>query len=395
MSNVTQAAAGEAALRDAHDAAHVDTRAPARRKKLFALLGAAVAVCATGYGAYWHFIASRYVSTDNAYTAAEVASVTPAVTGIVKTVNIVDTQAVRKGDVLVVIDDTDARLALAQAEAEVGRAERKVRGYIATDKGLTALVAARAADAAQMKAKIVSAQADYDRTAIDLKRREALAQSGSVSGEELSNARASFASAKASLAAAKAALEQAHASRGEAVGSLDANKVLIDDTTVDTNPEVQLARAKRDQARVDLGRTVLRAPFDGVVAQRNVQVGQRVKPGDTLLSVVPMNDVHVDANFKEVQLDKVHVGQPATMTSDMHGSRVEYHGHVTGLAGGSGSAFAMIPAQNATGNWIKVVQRLPVRISIDPDELRAHPLSVGLSMEVEVDTHAEAGNEAH
>ncbi|WP_415767943.1 HlyD family efflux transporter periplasmic adaptor subunit [Paraburkholderia sp. J69-1] len=371
------------------------TGAPLRRKKLFAMLGAAIVLCAGGYGTWWYCVGSRYVSTDNAYTAAEVASVTPAVTGIVKTVNVVDTQRVKRGDVLIVVDNTDAQLALEQAEAEVGSAERKVLGYMATDKGLTALVAARAADTARMQAQIASAQADYERAAIDLKRREALVQSGSVSGEELSNARAAFTSAQAALEGAKAALMQAKASRGQAQGSLDANKVLFVDTTVDTNPEVLLARARRDQARVDLARTVLRAPFDGVVAQRDVQVGQRVKPGDTLMSVVPLDDVHVDANFKEVQLDNVKVGQPATMTSDLHGGHVVYHGHVVGLAGGSGSAFAMIPAQNATGNWIKVVQRLPVRVSVDPAELRAHPLSVGLSMNVEVDTRANASDAAH
>ncbi len=362
------------------------------RKKLFALLGLAIAVCAAGAAGYWHFVGSRYVSTDNAYTSAETASITPAVTGIIKRVNAVDTQYVHRGDVLVVIDDTDARIALAQAQAQVGQAERKVRAYLATDKGLTAAVQARAADEARMQAQIASAQADYDRTALDLRRREKLASNGSVSGEEVSNARASFASAKASLDAARAAAAQASASRGEAIGSLDANKVLIDDTTVDTNPEVLLERAKRDQAQVDLERTVLRAPFDGVVAKRQVQAGERVNPGDALMSLVPIGNVHVDANFKEVQLDKVRIGQPVTLTSDLYGGGVTYHGHVEGLSGGTGSAFAMIPAQNATGNWIKVVQRLPVRIAIDPAELKAHPLSVGLSMEAEIDTRATQAN---
>ena len=358
------------------------------RKKLFALLGLAIAVSAAGAAGYWHFVGARYVSTDNAYTSAETASITPAVTGIIKQVNAVDTQYVHQGDVLVVIDDTDARIALAQAQAQLGQAERKVRGYLATDKGLTAAVQARAADEARMQAQIASAQADYDRTALDLQRREKLSANGSVSGEELSNARAAFASAKASLVAARAAAAQASASRGEAIGSLDDNKVLIDDTTVDTNPEVLLARAKRDQAQVDLQRTVLRAPFDGVVAKRQAQAGERVNPGDALMSLVPIGNVHVDANFKEIQLDKVRVGQPVTLTSDLYGSGVTYHGRVEGMSGGTGSAFAMIPAQNATGNWIKVVQRLPVRIAIDPAELKAHPLSVGLSMEAEIDTRA-------
>ncbi|HKR41058.1 MAG TPA: HlyD family secretion protein, partial [Paraburkholderia sp.] len=273
-----------------------------KRKKLFALLGGVIAIAGLAYASYWYFIGSRYVSTDNAYTAAEVASITPSVSGVVQHVAAVDTQHVHKGDVLVVIDNTDAKLALAQAEAELGRAERKVRGYLANDAGLTAQVDARAADEARMDAQIASAQADFDRASIDLKRREALAHSGSVSGEELSNAQATFTSAKAALEAAHASALQAKANRAAAIGSLDANKVLTAKTTVDTNPEVLLARARRDQARVDLERTVLRAPVDGVVAKREVQVGQRVSPGASLLSVVPVDSLHVDANFKEVQL---------------------------------------------------------------------------------------------
>jgi membrane fusion protein (multidrug efflux system) len=365
---------------------------PSNRKKLFALLGGAILVAGIGYASYWHFVASHYVSTDNAYTAAEVASITPAVSGIVKSVPVVNTQQVRKGDVLAVVDDTDAKIALAQAEAELGRAERKVRGFVATDTQLTAQVSARAADETRMAAQIASAQADFDRAAIDLQRREVLSHSGSVSGEELSNARAAFATARAALDAARAAALQAKASRDAAVGSLEANKVLIADTTVDTNPEVLLARARRDQARVDLERTVLRAPVDGVVASRQVQIGQRVQSGTTLMKVVPIESVYVDANYKETQLGKVRIGQPVELKSDLYGSKVVYHGKVEGFSGGSGSAFAMIPAQNATGNWIKVVQRLPVRVRMDPAELRAHPLGINLSMEATVDTRG--GNDA-
>jgi membrane fusion protein (multidrug efflux system) len=361
---------------------------PSNRKKLFALLGGAILVAGLGYASYWQFVASHYVSTDNAYTAAEVASITPAVSGIVKSVPVVNTQHVHKGDVLAVIDDTDAKIALAQAEADLGRAERKVRGYVATDTQLSAQVNARSADETRMAAQIASAQADFDRAKIDLQRREVLSHTGSVSGEELSNARAAFATATAALDAARAAALQAKASRDAAVGSLQANKVLIADTTVDTNPEVLLARARRDQARVDLERTVLRAPVDGVIASRQVQVGERVQTGAALMSVVPVESVYVDANFKETQLGKVRIGQPVELKSDLYGSKVVYHGKVAGLAGGSGSAFAMIPAQNATGNWIKVVQRLPVRVRIDPAELRAHPLGISLSMEATVDTRA-------
>ncbi|MGF6854747.1 HlyD family efflux transporter periplasmic adaptor subunit [Paraburkholderia sp. CI3] len=389
--------ASAASAASAAPAAPVDTDAaagapPSNRKKLFALLGGAILVAGLGYASYWHFVASHYVSTDNAYTAAEVASITPAVSGIVKSVPVVNTEQVHKGDVLAVVDDTDAKIALAQAEADLGRAERKVRGYVATDAQLAAQVSARAADESRMAAQIASAQSDFDRAAIDLQRREVLARTGSVSGEELSHARAAFAAGRAALDAARAAVSQAKASRDAAVGSLEANRVLIADTTVDTNPEVLLARAKRDQARVDLERTVLRAPVDGVVASRQVQVGQRVQTGTTLMKVVPIESVYVDANYKETQLGKVRIGQPVELKSDLYGSKVVYHGKVEGFSGGSGSAFAMIPAQNATGNWIKVVQRLPVRVRIDPAELRAHPLGINLSMEATVDTRG--GNDA-
>lgn len=177
------------------------------------------------------------------------------------------------------------------------------------------------------------------------------------------------------------------------MGSRQANAVLIANATEDTNPEVALARAKRDQAAVDLGRTVIRAPVDGVVAKRQVQLGQRVKSGTALLSIVPVQDMHVDANFKEVQLENVRIGQPATVKADIYGGSASYRGVVEGFSGGSGAAFAAIPAQNATGNWIKVVQRLPVRIKLDAAELEKHPLKVGLSMVVTIDTSA-SGSQA-
>ncbi|HWT51959.1 MAG TPA: HlyD family efflux transporter periplasmic adaptor subunit, partial [Caulobacter sp.] len=185
---------------------------------------------------------------------------------------------------------------------------------------------------------------------------------------------------------AKAAQVQALANRAAAAGSLAANTVLTDGTTVATNPEVEAARAKVEQAKLDLERTVIRAPIDGVVTRRNVQIGQRVAPGATLMQVVPIQQAYVDANFKEGQLRKVAVGQPVELKADLYGGSVTYHGKVVGLSGGTGSAFALIPAQNATGNWIKVVQRLPVRIAIDPADLKAHPLRVGLSMTAAVDT---------
>ena len=369
-------------------------RATASRKKGCVLLATAIALAAGGCGAYYYFIGSRYVTTDNAYTAAEIAEATPAVGGIVQVVNVVDTQHVKKGDVLVQLDDTDAKLALAQAEADYGMAKRRVRSYLANDEGLAAQVNAREADEKQAQARLAAAKADFAKAQLDLKRREALVQSGSVSGEELTNARNGLIQSEANLNAAKAAAAQAVANRLSTIGSKKANAAQIVDTTVDTNPEVRLAQARLEQAKVDLARTVIKAPVDGVVARRQVQVGQRVQIGAPLVSVVPLQDVHVDANFKEVELRDVKMGQPVEVTADIYGDKVVYHGVVTGLAGGTGSAFSMIPAQNATGNWIKVVQRLPVRITLDPRELAARPLQVGLSMEATIDTSKSENRDA-
>ena len=361
-----------------------------RRNKRLLALGGGVVVVAAAATAYWTLYASHFVSTDNAYAAVEVAQVTPAIGGTVAEVKVKDTQAVKQGDVLVTIDPTDAKLALAQAEAELGRAVRRVRAYVANDGGLAAQVSARVAEEKRAEAQLSAAQADFERAQIDLKRRQALLASGSVSGDELTKAQNAHAAAQANLASAKAAIVQASANRVAAQGAREANAALIDQAQGDSNPEILLARAKRDQAKIDLERTVIRAPMDGVVAKRQVQLGQRVPAGAPLLSVVPVQDIYVNANFKEGQLQKVRPGQSATVTSDLYGSSVTYHGVVEGLAGGSGSAFAAIPAQNATGNWIKVVQRLPLRIRLDAQELAAHPLKVGLSMTVKIDTRSGA-----
>jgi len=228
------------------------------------------------------------------------------------------------------IDDTDAKLALRQAQADLARAQ----------------------------AQVIAAASDVERTGIDLQRRQALVASGSVSGDELTNATNRAGSARAALDAARA--------------------------------QVSLSRARVDKAEVDLGRTVIRAPIDGVVARRQVQLGQRVQPSMPLLSVVPVAQLYVNANFKEVQLTKVHTGQSVELKSDLYHGKVVYHGVVEGFDGGTGAAFALIPAQNATGNWIKVVQRLPVRIRLNPDELLAHPLRVGLSMDAKVDLNSKS-----
>jgi membrane fusion protein (multidrug efflux system) len=358
------------------------------RKKLLMGLAAGVVILGTGYYLYDVFIGSRYVWTDNAYVGADTAEVTPLIAGPVKEVRVSDTARVAAGDVLVVLDDSDAKIALTAAEAALAQAQRRVRGYFANDKGYAAQVSARAAGQAKAAADLIAAQSNLDRARVDLERRKALAASGAVSGEELTSAQNIYAKAEAALAAARASERQASAAREAALGTLDANAALTQGTTVETNPEVEAARARVEQARLDLSRTVIRAPVAGVVVKRQVQVGQRVQAGNPVMRIVPIAQAYVDANFKEVQLTDVHAGQKVELHSDLYGSDVTFHGHVVGLSGGTGSSFALIPAQNATGNWIKVVQRVPVRIAIDADELNAHPLRTGLSMTASIDTRS-------
>src|SRR5450631_4539407 len=307
-----------------------DAKSGRKRAILFSLLALTLTAAGAGYWVYWKQVGSRYVKTDNAYTAAEVALVTAEIDGPVAQVNVVDSQQVKRGDVLVVIDDTDTRLALRQSEADLARAQ----------------------------AQVASATSDVKRSGIDLQRREALVASGSVSGDELTKVINGASNSRASLNGARAA--------------------------------VALAQARLDKAKVDLGRTVIRSPIDGVIARREVQLGQRVQPSTPLLDVVPVSEMYVNANFKEVQLKKVLPGQSVELESDLYGHKVAFHGIIEGFNGGTGAAFALIPAQNATGNWIKVVQRLPVRIRLNPDELAAHPLRVGLSMNAKVDLRSDS-----
>lgn len=354
----------------------------AKRRKLFAALGGAVLLAGAGY---WLLADGDLVATDNAYVAADSAQVTPLVSGAVTKVFVANTQNVKRGDILIQLDDTDARLALARAEADYARARRQFGQAVATSSSLAGQVSAGAASIGQAEAQVQVANAALAKARIDLDRRVGIADGGAVSGEELTVVRNAYATAQANLAQAKAGLAQAVASRNSASGSLAANNAMIAGVSVDNHPDVLAAKAKLDQARVDLERTVIRAPVDGVVTNRQVQVGQRVSAGSVAMTIVPIGAVYVDANFKEGQLERVRVGQPVELVSDLYGSDVVFHGRVEGFSGGTGSAFALIPAQNATGNWIKVVQRLPVRVSLDPKELKKHPLRVGLSMEAEID----------
>ena len=268
-----------------------------RRKQLFAAFGGVLLLTAASVGAYEVLYASKHVTTDNAYVDADTAQVTALTSGPVAAVRVVDTQTVKKGDVLVVIDPTDRRIDLDHAEAALAQTIRRVRGYAANDTALDGQIAARQAD-------LIRARAELDRAQAEFNRRQPLAKNGAVSGEELTTV-------KTSLDAAEAALAQAEANVRAAHGAYQANDVLIDGTPLDQNPEVRAARADVDQARVNLERTIVRAPTDGIVAERSAQVGQMVQSGTLLMTVVPVQQAYVNANFKEIQLEKVRVGQPA------------------------------------------------------------------------------------
>ena len=360
-----------------------------KRKKLLISFFGTIGIIGAGFTAYWIMYSSNFVSTDNAYSAVEIAQVTPSIGGTINDVWVTDTQMVKKGDILVTIDQTDTRLALDLAEANLSSAIRKVKGFVANNDSLNALIEVKKADEIRINAQLNSAKADFERASIDLQRREALVNSGAISGDELTNAKNAYSNAKANLDSAKAAIDQAKAALNSAIGAKDANEVLIAGVNEEQNPEILSAKARYEQAKVDFERTLIKAPIDGIVAKRQVQLGQRVQSGMPLLSIVPIQNMHVDANFKEVQLEKVRVGQPVELYADIYGKSIIYHGVVEGFSGGSGSAFSAIPAQNATGNWIKVVQRLPIRISLNQEELKEHPLKVGLSMNVEIDTRVK------
>jgi membrane fusion protein (multidrug efflux system) len=342
-----------------------------RRRRLFLILALVVVAAGAAWGLYWLFVGSRHVETDDAYVQASTAEINALVSGPLIQVPAYETQVVKKGQVLAVIDPADYRLAVARAQADLDQAERRVRQYFANDRALAAQATARAAEIVHAQAELRRAQVEYDR-------RKGLAASGAVSADELT-------AAETALAQARSALDQAQATAKAASEQQRAANVLIAGADVASNPEVAAARARLQQAELDLSRTVIRAPVAGVVTRNGAEVGQRVQPGGRLMTVIPIQEAYVEANFKEVQLRKVRVGQPVTLVSDLYGKGVKYHGHVVGFAGGTGSSQAVIPAQNATGNWIKVVQRVPVRISLDPKELAKHPLRVGLSMTADID----------
>lgn len=334
-----------------------------RRKQLLTRLAAAFAVAGLAYGAWWALVARHHEHTDNAYVGGNLVQVTPQTTGTVLAIQADDTDFVQAGQPLVSLDPADARVALEQAEADLAQQVRQVRN----------LFAGRGAAAAQVALR----EAELRRAEDDLKRRQSVADSGAVAREEVEHA---VESAKAAAAALASAREQ-----------LVASDALTEGTTPEHHPNVERAAAKLREAHLAMTRAMLPAPVSGYVAKRSVQVGQRIQPGAPLMAIVPLDGLWVEANFKESQLAHMRIGQPVKLHADVYGSGVEYHGKVVGLGAGTGGVFSLLPAQNATGNWIKVVQRVPVRVSLDPKELAEHPLRLGLSMLAEVDLSDESG----
>lgn len=348
----------------------------ARRRGL-TLIALAVAVVGLAWGA-WHWLQGRHTqSTDNAYVAGNVVQITPQVSGTVVAIQADDTDFVKAGQVLVKLDAADASVALEQAEAQLAQTVREVRTLFANNSTWQAQVQLREADLSR-------SQTELARARDDAQRRAPLLASGAVGKEEVQHAQAQAQAAHSAVLAAQSALSAAKE-------QLAASQTQTEGTSVAQHPSVQRAAAKVREAFLALQRVELLAPNDGHIAKRGVQLGQRVQAGAPLMTLVALNQLWVDANFKESQLQSLRIGQPAEMQADVYGTQVTYHGQVVGLGAGTGAAFALLPAQNATGNWIKVVQRVPVRIAIDPKELAEHPLRVGLSMEVSVDTHEQHG----
>ena len=330
------------------------------RKRGFMILGGVFAAAAIGYGAYWFAVGSRHQSTDDAYVAGNRVPVMAEAEGTVTAILADETSEVQQGQVLVRLDDTDAKVALQEAEAKLAATVRHVEQLYATDKQLASRAAAQQATLSQHRS--------------DYQRHEALNKRGYYSDSALEQSGTQVQVDQHELAEDQHAIAALHAQLGDG-GAAD-------------NPDVKLAAAEVRAAYLTLQRMTIVAPVSGYIAKRDVEIGQRIAPGASLITVVPMSEIWVDANFKESQLDRIRPGQPVSLRADVYGGRVAFHGTVVGVDAGTGSAFALLPAQNATGNWIKVVQRVPVRVQIDQAELAQHPLRLGLSMEVSVDTHA-------
>ena len=349
---------------------------PARKKALLTLTTVVVAA-GLAWAAYEWLVASHYESTDNAYVQGNVIQITPQIGGTVMAILADDTDYVKAGAPLVKLDPTDTQVALDQARAALAQTVRQVRTLYANNASLSAQVAVREAD-------VVKAQTEIARATDDLNRRQSLIQSGAISKEELSHVQTQLTNGKNALSSAQAGVAAAKQ-------QLISNQTLTDGTAIDKHPSLQAAAVKLREAWLAAQRAALPAPVDGFVARRTVQLGQRVAAGTPLMAIVPLNQLWVDANFKEVQLRNIRIGQSVRLTADLYGKKIEYTGQVAGLGMGTGAAFALLPAQNATGNWIKVVQRVPVRVTLDAAQLAQNPLRVGLSMLATVDVSKQDG----
>lgn len=345
------------------NAAEPAKRQPNKRKRALLILAAVVIVAVVSWG-LWYFLVGRWhEGTDDAYVQGNVVSITAQSAGTVVSIGADDGMKVAAGQVLVQLDPNDARVAYEQAVANLASTVRQVRGlYSAVDSG---------------QADVAARQVAVAKAREDVKRRSGLVASGAVSSEELAHARDA-------LAAAEAALSASH-------GQLSRDRALVDATTISRQPQVGAAAAQLRAAYLNLQRASIVSPIDGYVAKRSVQLGERVQPGVPLMAVIPLEQVWVEANFKETQLGEMRLGQPVELTSDVYGSDVTYDGRLVSLGLGTGSAFSLLPAQNASGNWIKIVQRVPVRIEFDPRQLAAHPLRLGMSMSADVTVRDQGG----
>lgn len=341
-----------------------------KRKTALIAISVVVGVALIIYGIYWIINSGKHEDTDNAYVNGNIVQITPQIAGTISAIDAQDTDFVRIGQTLVKLDAVDTQVALDQARAQLAQTVREVRNIYANNSTYAATVTLREAD-------IARTQSELARSREDLARRQSVAGIGAVSKEELDHA-------KTAVVAAQSAFNAAAASVLAAKEQLSSNKTLTSGVSIEQHPNVMRAAAKFREAYVNFQRTNLISPVTGYVALRSAQLGQRIQSGTPLMSVIPLDQLWVDANFKEVQLRKMRVGQPVTLTADVYGKDVEYHGTIQGLGVGTGAAFALLPAQNATGNWIKVVQRVPVRIKLNAKELAEHPLRIGLSMLADV-----------
>ncbi|CAG4882781.1 multidrug efflux system [Georgfuchsia toluolica] len=334
-----------------------------RRKRILSVLIVIFVLAGIAWALYWGISARYHETTDDAYVGGNLLRITPRVSGTIVAVLADDTDFVRRGQVLVKLDDTDARMALLRSEAELADSVRRVRqNFHAVD---------------QYQANVVLKEQMLAQAEADAVRRAGAAADQSISQEELEHARIALRRAQSELKLANAQLAAARAA--------------VRGTRVESHPAVRQTAARLHEAYLALARCEVRAPGNGYVAKRSIQVGQQVAVGAPLLAVVPLDQLWAEVNFKEDQLERVRIGQPVTVTSDFYGRGVEFHGKVVGVGAGTGAVFSQLPPQNASGNWIKIVQRLPVRISLDADELAKYPLRVGLSLRANVDTHDLSG----